>query len=243
MKNKLPPLVYEDYQAWEMFYHKPYRWVFNKLEVALRQGLTAGPAAVPPPHSGLYISRPTYNIYGMGIGAEQFDYHTDEYADFVQYSTVKPGYFWCEWLSGEHYSIDYQQYEDGSWKVNSVWQGTHYSYNNLTKFKSWTRLSTRATPKPHGLALELEFLNTFDVPFFNVEMINDRIIEIHLRPGDLKFDHLPVGTTLVPVWQGEETPIGEYLPDVDPDMSQYLANGYITDIRDGFIVIRDSHQL
>ena len=242
MNSKLPPLVHEDYQAWDMFSGKSYRWVFNKLEVALRQGLTAGPAAVPPPHSGLYISRPTYNLYGMGVGAEQFQYDTKDYEDFTHHATVGPGYFWCEWLSGGHYSIDYQQYEDGSWRVNSVWLGSHYSHSNLTKFKSWTRLSTRATPAPHELPLELEFLDTFEVPFFNVEMVGDRVIEVHLRPGDLKFDYLPVGTTLVPVWQGEDTPEGEYLPGVDPKMSQYKANGHITDIRDGFIVLRNPHQ-
>lgn len=243
MKSKLPPLIQEDYQAWEMFSHKPYRWVFNKLEVALRQGLHAGPAGMPPNHNGLYISRPIYNLYGMGINAEQFQYHEETMRDeMIQHFYIEPGHFWCEWLSGQHYSIDYQQYEDGSWKVNSVWQAQHFTQSNLTKFKSWTKLSPRSAPKPELLPLKLDFLPTFDIPFFNVEMIGDKIIEIHLRPGDLHFDHYPVGTTLYPVWQGEDTPPGEWIEDIDPDMSRFTANGHITDIRDGFIVVKNPHQ-
>lgn len=242
MKSKLPPLVHEDYQAWELFNHKPYRWVFNKLEVATRQGLHAGPAGTAPKHDGLYISRPIYNLYGMGINAEQFHYESEMERSLLNHDKVKPGHFWCEWLQGEQYSIDYQQYEDGSWKVNSVWQGAHYSHSNLTKFKSWTKLSPRATPHPSELPLELEFLDTFEVPFFNVEMIGEHIIEIHLRPGDLRFDHLPVGTSLYPVWQGEDTPPGTWLEEPDPEMTESLASGHLKDARDGFIIVEYPHQ-
>lgn len=243
MRKPLPVEVWEDYQAWEKYGNSDLRWVFNKLEVALRQGLHAGPAGVPPGHGGLFISRPVYNLYGMGIGAEQFSYATHMYDDMVQHKFVRPGHFWCEWIVGEHLSIDYQKYDNGTWGISSVWEGTHYSDTNLTKFKSWTRLSNRAAPEPYDLPITLEWLFEPGVSFFNVEMRGEHIVDLHLRPGDLMFKDLPVGTALYPVWEGiEELPKGEWIPDIDQDMSKYSADGHLTEIRDGFIIVRNPHQ-
>ena len=65
-------LLDEDYQAWEAY--PQHRWVFNKLEVALKLGYKAGPACVPLPktENTLFkaIIRPIYNLYGMGINAK-----------------------------------------------------------------------------------------------------------------------------------------------------------------------------
>ena len=49
----------EDEEAWVAFPH--HRWVFNKLEVALKLGYAAGPACVPVQHDGMDIVRPIYN--------------------------------------------------------------------------------------------------------------------------------------------------------------------------------------
>lgn len=244
MKKPLPITVLEDYQAWEKYGGSDYRWAFNKLEVALRQGLHAGPAAVPPGHSGIYISRPTYNLYGMGIGAKQFSYSSEDYEAFVQHKEVPPGFFWCEWITGEHYSIDYQQHSDGSWRVASVWEGKHYSDSNLVKFRSWSRLSNRAAPELENLPLDLEWLKDPEVPYFNIEMRGKYITEIHLRPGDVMFNHLPVGATVFPIWgDGEAEGIaGEWMPDIDEKMSQHQASGNLTDIRNGFIIVKNNHQ-
>jgi hypothetical protein len=243
VRKPLAVKVWEDYQAWERYGQSDFRWVFNKLEVALRGGLHAGPAAVPPGEDGLYISRPVYNLYGMGIGAEQFSYTSEQYEDMVQHKIVPPGYFWCEWVPGQHLSIDYQKYDNGAWEVSSVWMGQHYSDSNLVRFKSWTRLSNRAAPSVADLPMTLEWLSGDEVSFFNVEMRGEHIVEIHLRPGDLMFKDLPVGTVLYPVWDNvEELPRGQWIPDIDPNMSKYTADGHLTEIRDGFIVVRNEHQ-
>lgn len=242
MRKPLPVTVLEDYQAWQEYGDTEHRWVFNKLEVSLRGGLHAGPAAVPPRSDGFFISRPIYNLYGMGIGAEKFQYSEEEYEEFVNYKTVPPGFFWCEWLDGPHLSIDYQKYDDGSWEVSSVWEGSHYSDTNLTKFSSWTRLPSQVAPSPHDLPIHLDWLyQDTEITFFNVELREGRIVEIHLRPGDLMFNDLPVGTELVPVWQGMERPQGEWIPDIDPNMGKYKVSGRITEFRDGFIVVRTAH--
>lgn len=243
MKRPLPVTVKEDYQAWELYGNTDHRWVFNKLEIALRGGLHAGPAAVPPAHDGLYISRPIYNLYGMGLGAEQFAYQTHQYIEVVEHKFVPPGHFWCEWIPGEHLSIDYQKYDNDTWEAVAVWVGTHYSDTNLTKYKNWTRLSNRAAPSPYDLPISLEWLFKPGVPFFNVEMREDHIIEIHLRPGHSEFMDLPVGTSLFPVWRdGGQLPKGEWIEDNDPGMAKYEAHGHLKEIRDGFIVVRNPHQ-
>ena len=64
-------MIDEDFQAWEKY--PEYRWVFNKLELALKLGYRAGPACVPlPPLRSHFkvVIRPIYNLYGMGIGAK-----------------------------------------------------------------------------------------------------------------------------------------------------------------------------
>lgn len=233
----------EEYQAWKYFADTDYRWAFNKLEVALRGGLHAGPAAVAPDYPGLYVSRPIYNLYGMGVGAKQFSYATREEEEFIHHKEVPPGFFWTEWLQGPQVSIDYRQYESGKWKVESVWEGSHYSDSNLTKFKCWTRLSTRKAPSVHELPIDLNWLEDTRVPYFNVEMREKKIIEIHFRPGDDRFNHLPVGTTVYPVWKGEELDVlGEWQPNFDPKWAEHEAHGQLSEVRDGFIIVRNPHQ-
>ena len=92
-------MVEEDYQAWEAY--PQYRWIYNKLELALELGYEAGPACVPVKKTGDYIVRPVYNLYGMGIGAvkKHFDRYKDA-EDLINHEHIPPGYFWCEWFDG-----------------------------------------------------------------------------------------------------------------------------------------------
>lgn len=233
--------IEEDYQAWDVFSNTEHRWVFNKLEVALRQGLHAGPAASAPKVSGIYIHRPTYNIYGMGIGAKRFEYNKDkDYDNIINHDIVPPGHFWCEWVDGKHLSIDYEQ-DNGFWNTRSAWLGIHDSKDNLTKFSSWTRVEEDSVPGWNKLPIDLSFLYEPNVKKFNLEMIGDRIIEIHLRWGNDPFDDLGVGTEIIPVWNDEEAPEGEWRSNLHSDMELYSATGNLSDVRRGY-VIRRKHE-
>ena len=232
-------IVEEDFQSWDRYKNTEHRWVFNKLEVALRQGLHAGPAAVPPERPGVYIHRPIYNLYGMGIGATRFVYDPkNDYEAFINHAVVPPGHFWCEWIHGEHLSIDYNQDTNGFWHTRSVWVGEHKTKDNLTRFSSWQRLHNAYPPKWNDLPLDATFLYDPDVPVFNVEMIDEHIIEIHLRLGNDPFDDYPVGTEIIPIWNDEEIPEGEWKGNLHSDMEQYSASGYLSDVRKGYIVRR-----
>jgi len=233
------PLVEEDFEAWIRYHKTEHRWVFNKLEVALRQNLHAGPAATAPAYSGPYLYRPIYNLYRICIGSKKFWYERD--ADFnklINHDVVPPGHFWCEWLSGDHLSIDYNQDVNGFWHTRSVWLGKHSSSDNLTRFASWVRLEESAAPAWNELPFEPTFLYDRDVPVFNIEMIGNKIIEIHLRLGNDPFDDYPVGTEVIPVWNDEEIPDGEWKQNLHEDLELYSASGYLSDVRKGYLVKR-----
>ena len=58
-------MVDEDYHAWVEY--PEHRWVFNKLEMALRFGYDAGPACVPITKSGKYIIEWDGSSFPSGI--------------------------------------------------------------------------------------------------------------------------------------------------------------------------------
>ena len=55
----------EDTDAWQ--WYPAHRWVYDKLAVALSQGLDAGPHGTPPPRFPVF-SKPIINLKGMGAG-------------------------------------------------------------------------------------------------------------------------------------------------------------------------------
>ena len=224
--------VIEDYHAWEAYPH--YRWIFNKLEVSLRLGYHAGPAGIPVDKTGWYIVRPVYNPYGMGIGAHKKWLDVDWQDAMSDHKHIPPGYFWCEWFEGAHYSIDYKRGKN--WKgTHSDWiplnatQGFHHSDDNLTKFQSW-----RIIEPPH---IDLpQWVHDIDVEELNVEFKDDKITEIHLRSGNDIALLGNIGTEFYPIWQGDDYSHLEHLefvPNLDED-EDYTADGNLKDIRLGY---------
>ena len=77
-------MINEDYQAWIAY--PEYRWIFNKLEIALKLGYQAGPACVPLPPVPYHfkaVVRPIYNLYGMGVGAKVHTFIPEIDNDFI----------------------------------------------------------------------------------------------------------------------------------------------------------------
>jgi len=239
-KSPLKNFIEEDFHAWEAFGRSLYRWTFNKLEVATMQGLHCGPAATAPVYEGYYLYRPIYNLYGMGLGATKFYYDESQemHDQMINNGIVPPGNFWCQWIEGDHLSIDYQQYSDGSWEARSVWKGMHHSEENLTRFKSWERIENHFAPRVTELPIQLDFLDDPYVAYFNIEMRGPYVIEIHLRLGNDPFDEYPDGTIIIPVWNDEVAPEGEWKGNLHEDMNQYSASGYLSDVRRGYVVKR-----
>jgi hypothetical protein len=239
MSNK--NVIYdEDYETWNAYKHdESKRWVFNKLEVALRQGLNAGPAGTAPDSPGDYVVRPVYNIYGMGISASKVTYNDDQFEQYINHNGVKPGHFWCEWLEGPHRSVDYV-FKDGRWVISSVLIGNHYNENNLTKFHYWTKVPTQLGTPIGRLPLVLPL---DDLTALNIEFRSQNIIEVHFRLGNDPFDDLPVGSVITPIWNDDEPISGqEFRANLHEDMELYSASGNLSDVRRGYSILRPPSQ-
>lgn len=190
--------INNDCDAWEAYSHDSRsRWIFNKLELAIRLGYSAGPAGVPIPRNGKYVIKPIYNLYGMGLGAEVVQWSLADNKKIEECEIISPGYMWCEYLKGPHYSVDYVRGING-WEPLSAMKGTN-TEQNLIKFKKWERV------EPPKLELP-RFVD--DLPLrhhtINVEMKGTQIFEIHLRKGNSHIRQYPIGTKLIPVWDENE---------------------------------------
>jgi hypothetical protein len=87
----------EDSDAWQ--WYPAYRWVYDKLAVALSQKLDAGPHGTVPPRFPVF-SKPVVNLRGMGIGSRVI--HSQ--AEYENHYTA--GHFWMTLLEGRHVSSD-----------------------------------------------------------------------------------------------------------------------------------------
>src|SRR5262249_39486313 len=87
----------EDSDAWE--WNPEHRWVYDKLAVALSQGLVAGPHGVVPKFFPVF-SKPIVNLRGMGGGRRVL--HSEK--DYREHCA--PGHMWMPLLEGRHVSSD-----------------------------------------------------------------------------------------------------------------------------------------
>jgi len=87
----------EDSDAW--LWYPTHRWVYDKLKVALTQGLDAGPHGTKPPRFPVF-SKPITNLKGMGVGSRVLK----SQADYERHHA--PGHFWMTLLEGRHVSSD-----------------------------------------------------------------------------------------------------------------------------------------
>jgi hypothetical protein len=159
-------------------------WVYDKLIVARRQGISAAPAGISVPAAGEYIVRPITNIRMMGRGAQRL------WLEPGDDHSVPDGYFWSETLTGPHVSVDYHWGQQGL-----TVQGFRDDAYRLDRFSRWCRVD-RDRPLPamlHDLKYYQEWIN--------VEYIGDRVIEVHLRYNDDFANH--DADEIIPVWRDQ----------------------------------------
>ena len=87
----------EDSDAW--LWYPDHRWVYDKIAIALSQGLDAGPHGVPPPRFPIF-SKPITNLKGMGIASRVLSSQAEYEA------SLTPGHMWMTLLEGPHVSSD-----------------------------------------------------------------------------------------------------------------------------------------
>ena len=158
-------------------------WVYDKLILSKRLGYTCGPAGISVPEPAEYVVRPITNLESMSVGARlQWLEPKDN---------IEPGYFWCEKLTGEHITVDYNYGEQSTTVKGYPRKG------RLDRFDKW-ELIDRQIPFPKKLD------DLHEKEWVNIEMIGGNIIEVHFRYNDDFRNHN--GKVIYPVWKDEELP-------------------------------------
>jgi len=196
--------------AWQNC-HPDDLWIFDKLLLSKKFNYLCGPGCVPVPQANLYVVRPVMNLYGMGAGAELM-WLTPEDS-----SAVPPGYFWCEEFKGRHLSVDY---DENGVQLNCV-EGFRQPSAPLYRFSEW-KVVDQVRKFPDILK---NLVGTYE--FFNVEMIGDKIIEVHLRQN-----HDPIQSDVSVCWEKDRKQKNRRLLPAHED-----ADGYLPEKRLGFYVL------
>lgn len=163
-------------------------WVVDKLLLAKQLGYRCGPAGVRVSVAGHYIVRPCVNFRMMSRGA------TVQYLspDLDDLHSVPDGHFWCEIFIGRHLSFDYH------WGQQVLAVEGFRDSDRLDRFCRWEKVSDQfVLPdvlKP--IAATNQWLN--------VEVIGDKIIEVHFRYNDDFANH--ESSVIVPVWKDQFYP-------------------------------------
>lgn len=159
-------------------------WLFDKLILARKLGYVCGPAGVPPPKSATYIVRPCVNYRMMSRGAQFMQLSESDH------DQVPDGYFWCEVFTGRHLSFDYH------FGIQTLAvEGFRDDANRLDRFSKWTKI------EEHFVLPEIIAQVAQRYEWLNVEVIGDKVIEVHLRYNDDFATHN--ATTIVPVWRDQ----------------------------------------
>jgi hypothetical protein len=161
----------EDSDAW--LWYPDHRWVYDKIAIALSQGLAAGPHGVPPPAYPVF-SKPIINLKGMGIASRILD----SQSEYEQNLTA--GHMWMTLLSGRHVSSDVAIVDgEPRW-----WRHVTGEPSGEGTFDYWT------VHADHDPVIEdycgrwiREHLAGY-TGILNTETIGGRMIEVHLRMSD-----------------------------------------------------------
>ena len=161
----------DDIDSWAWF--PEHRWIYDRLAVALSQGLNAGPHGADPGDFPVF-SKPIVNLKGMGIGSRVIRTRTSYEAGY------EPGHMWMPLMSGPHVSTDVAALDGrivwarhaqgrpmtgGMFRWWRVWP--HLDEALMAYLTEWTRRNLK------GYA-----------GMVNFETIGGRIIEAHLRFAD-----------------------------------------------------------
>ena len=170
----------EDADAWQ--WYPAHRWVYDKLAVALSQGLDAGPHGTPPPHFPVF-SKPITNLKGMGVGSRVLHSETDYERHYA------PGHFWMTLLEGRHVSSDLALVDgEPRW-----WRHVTGKPAGEGTFDYWiVEAEPDAEIERRAGAWVQKHLAGY-TGMLNLETIGATIIEVHLRFADQWPDLYGVG--------------------------------------------------
>jgi len=154
----------DDVQAYLL--HQDHCWVYNKLLLYQKLNHRAYPHGVEPTFFPV-ISKPITNLWGLGLGVERWTNAQD-----IKYQA---GHLWMEEFSGAWCSWDIDYENNVVWhataQCSSTWQATP---------SSWHVEKKAICEMPNSIKKQIEVLDLPRIKF-NIETIDDKIIEVHLR--------------------------------------------------------------
>lgn len=157
-----------DYQAHVKY--PDYNFIYYKDYIANSQGVKNGKQI---PENFPVIIRPVINLSGMGKNArichnkKDFNISKDE--------------FWCELLEGDHISLDIFYNKYGFLDIIAFRGVPCESFT----FKFWEYLPNFEIPLKIKKFIHKNLVDYKGI--INIEMIGDKIIECHLRMGDINY--------------------------------------------------------
>lgn len=165
-KLNLHNIITNDIDAWKIYVI--YHHIYNKIWIAESQNLSCGPMGVYPVEYPI-VFKPIINLYGMSRSFKII-YNENDYDN-----NIKDGLFWEKYLSGNHYCIDIILL-NGKIKFYSCLQSFPFTEGT---FKYHESIPEYILPE-HITKWILFHLKNY-TGCFNIEIINDHIIEAHLR--------------------------------------------------------------
>lgn len=154
-------------------YYKNHHFLYNKAFISNSQNIEYG-YNNKYPNKYPVIVRPITNLNGMGYGT----YYINNKNEIKNIDKDK---FWCEILEGDHISVDIF-YNNNEIKYTISFLGIKYK---LFTFKYWEYLENYKLPK-HIIIWINKYLKGYN-GIVNIEIIDNKIIECHLRMGDLNY--------------------------------------------------------
>lgn len=151
-------------------YYKDFSIVYNKFQIAQDQNLICGIYPIKPIQYPV-VSKPIYNLLGMGTGSKKI-------TNCEELDCFNNGNFWCEFLNGDHYSWDLIV-RNGIILYHTCFLGVKKTFGT---FEYWKQLEL-GIPKNVYFFLN-KYLKNF-TGNVNLETIGGKVIEIHLRMGDI----------------------------------------------------------
>jgi hypothetical protein len=161
----------KDWEAWTLF--PAHRWIYDKLAVAMSQGLDAAPHGVIPPRFPVF-SKPMMNLRSMGAGSLPIP-------DMEAYrAAMAPGHFWSTLLTGAHVSTDaavvngevrWWRHATGATAPGGTFDYWHIHSEPMPEIEDWCGPWTAKHLAGY-------------TGMINFETIGGRIIEAHLRFAD-----------------------------------------------------------
>lgn len=95
----------DDRDIWPLLPNED-RWIMNKMEVALTQGIEAAPVGVRIKKQGTYCLRHIMNMAGRGIGGV-IKFEAKNTQQGILQPDYRPATFWTPWLDGHHTWTEY----------------------------------------------------------------------------------------------------------------------------------------